>query len=673
MELGGTWRAASADEALRRAFPAADFDDGGWEPVVVPGHWRSTPAFADAGGPLLYRRSFDAPAPGEGRRSWLTLDGVFQDGDVWLDGSYVGPTEGYFFPHTFEVTDALTQRSGHVLAVEVGCSPQPDPFLDPAWNPGGIWRPVRLTETGPVRISSLRVLCAEASAERAVLSVHADLDTLHADAIRLRIRTGDIEQVTEHTLAHGVNRIRERLVVENPALWWPHALGDQPLHHVSVEVLTDTGDDVSDARRVRTGLREVRMKRSVLTVNGERLFVKGSNHGPTRRALAEATPDELERDVTLAREAGLDLLRLYAHVTRPELYEAADDQGLLLWQDLPLQWGYARSVRRRAARQAREAVDLLGHHPSVAVWCGHTGAPALDVEPEKTSVSLAVRLVARQAVPTWNATLERADPTRPVIAGTHPELYCGWYHGDERDFPRILATVPRLASFVTEFGAQAAPETAGWMHPERWRGLDWDGLAAHHALQPAAFERYVPPAAHPTFEGWRAASQAYQADVIRFQIETLRRLKYRPTGGFCQFCFADAQPAVSWSVLDHERRPKAGYAALAAACAPVVVIADRPRASYQSGEEIRLDVHAVSDLRRPLTGLRVTARLGLFSTGWEGEVAADGVTRIGTIRTNAPAIPGTHTVELELAGDGVRVTNSYPLLVVPRDWVRGGT
>src|SRR5579871_1736876 len=90
MDLGGTWRAAPAD------------------------------------GRLLYRRRFDAPAPAPGRRAWLTLEGVFYDGDVWLDGSYVGATEGYFFPHTFEVTDALAARGDHVLAVEVGCARQDD-------------------------------------------------------------------------------------------------------------------------------------------------------------------------------------------------------------------------------------------------------------------------------------------------------------------------------------------------------------------------------------------------------------------------------------------------------------------------------------------------------------------------------------------------------------------
>ena len=124
------------------------------------------------------------------------------------------------------------------------------------------------------------------------------------------------------------------------------------------------------------------MRSWIASVNGERLFLKGSNHGPTRMALAEATPAELARDVELAGDAGLDLLRIHAHITRPELYDAADRAGLLLWQDFPLQWGYARGIRKQAVRQAEAAVDLLGHHPSIAVWCGHNEPMADRERPE---------------------------------------------------------------------------------------------------------------------------------------------------------------------------------------------------------------------------------------------------------------------------------------------------
>ena len=120
----------------------------------------------------------------------MTFDGLFYQGDVWLDGGYLGDTEGYFLPHTFEVSDQLRDRAEHVVAVEVTCPP-PGPaarrtitgafhhgdHVDPAGNPGGIWRPVRLTETGPVRIATLRVVCSEASPERAVLTLRAVLDS----------------------------------------------------------------------------------------------------------------------------------------------------------------------------------------------------------------------------------------------------------------------------------------------------------------------------------------------------------------------------------------------------------------------------------------------------------------------------------------------------------------
>ena len=149
MDLGGRWLAAPATDDLRRVAIEPGFDDAGWEPIEVPGHWRSTPAFAEADGPLLYRRRFEAERPPDGTRRWLALDGLFYQGDVWLDGAYLGDTEGYFNPHAFEVTEQLRDRTEHELTVEVSCAPQRDKkakrnltgvwqhwdCLDDTWNP----------------------------------------------------------------------------------------------------------------------------------------------------------------------------------------------------------------------------------------------------------------------------------------------------------------------------------------------------------------------------------------------------------------------------------------------------------------------------------------------------------------------------------------------------------
>ncbi|HUS61772.1 MAG TPA: hypothetical protein VMY34_06215, partial [Acidimicrobiales bacterium] len=470
MELRDGWRAAPADDHLRRAYPVPEFNDQGWEPIRVPAHWRSTPAFASLDGPLLHRIHFDAPRPAEGRRSWLVFDGVFYQADVWLDGSYVGDPEGYFFPHAYEVTSDLGERDEHLLAVELTCSRPLDrtakrnltglfqhgDSLDPAWNPGGLWRPVHIEETGPVRISRMRVLCPEASEERAVLAVRVLLDAAEATTVRIRTAiAGVVEHHQVQPVAAGENRLEWEVFVEQPSLWWPHALGSQPLHDVEVDVRC--GDELSDRSTVITGLRQVRLERWILSVNSERMFLKGASQGPARMDLAEATPADLDADVALARNAGLDLLRVKGHISRPELYEAADRQGMLVWQDLPLQWGYVRGVRKQAARQAREAVDLLGHHPSIAVWCGHNDPFRIDIPPGESATILSRefrrRYATQQMLPSWNKTildrsirraLDHSDHSRPAVphsgvlpgpfsGGTDSHLSFGWHHGAERD------------------------------------------------------------------------------------------------------------------------------------------------------------------------------------------------------------------------------------------------
>jgi beta-mannosidase len=718
MHLTDGWRAAVADDDLRRVYHGEDFDDGAWDPITVPGHWRSTAAFADSDGPLLHRCRFEARGPGAGRRAWLTFDGVFYQGDVWLDGGYLGDTEGYFVPHTFEVTEQLRGRVEHVLAVEATCAPeraktakrnltgvfQHWDCLDPAWNPGGIWRPVRISETGQVRIARLRVLCREATPDRAVVAFRATLDSDARRSVCVRTELGALDHELTHPLAAGANELEWTVTVERPELWWPRALGDPVLHDLTVAVVLDASDEraavmapvtastaarssggrVSDARQLRTGLRSVRMRNWTCSVNGERLFLKGANQGPTRMALAEASPDELHADVGWALDAGLDLLRVHAHVSRPELYDAADERGLLLWQDMPLQWGYAAGVRRPAVRQAREAVDLLGHHPSIAVWCGHNEPMAIDPDAAAAGTGAAtwrtaVRVLRAQQLPSWNKTvldasikraLEKADGTRPVVAhsgvaphppqfdGTDSHLYFGWYWGDERELPGFARTLPRMVRFVSEFGAQAVPaadasgDGAAFCEPERWPDLDWARLGERHNLQKARFDRYVPPGAFDSFDDWRGATQRYQAELIRRQVEVLRRLKYRPTGGFAQFCLADGHPGVTWSVLDHERRPKLGYESLREACRPVIVVADRLPETVAPGDPLALDVHVVSDLRVAVDDARVTARLewpgGHHEWSWSGYVPADSCVRVGTLQTVVPEADGPLRLDLGL-------------------------
>ncbi len=696
VDLTGEWRATAADETLQRSFQLQGFDDSDWEQVSVPGHWQDTPALADATS-VLYRRAFEHQVPAEeGGRSWLELDGIFYQGDVWLDGEYLGDTEGYFIRHAFDVTDALRARSEHELAIEVGCAPG-GPFpkrrgllgifeggndLVPRGNPGGIWAPVRLRHTGQVRIHGLRAICAEAGATKAVIAVRAMLVSHSSRTVRLVTEIAGQRHEAEHSVADGPNEVAWEIEVPEPDLWWPHGLGDQPLYELTVRAETRAGE-FSDVHGQRIGLRTIDIRRWRAEVNGERLFLKGVNTGPTTAGLAHTSQAEVDRQLELALAAGFDMVRPYGHVAHDLFYDRANQAGLLVWQDLPLVGSASSSMRGEAVRQARAMVDQLGHHPSIATWNAHVGPAPEWMEASPPAARRALARVAGHQLPTWTkSVLDRSVrrvfegqdgsrntsgytgvlPHAPTLESSPSHLWLGWRRGSERDLPEYAARWPAQVRFVAEFGAQSLPDDTPFIDAEAWPELDTEDLEASYGYQAASFARYVPPDGHPSLDSWREASQRYQAGLLRRQIEALRRLKYRPTGGFCVHHLQDAMPAVSASLVASDGTPKLAYDAVQQACQPVIVVADRMPAVVAPGDPVALDVHVVSDRHEPLTDAVVDAELtwpgGRHRWRFGGDVAADSVVRVGTLSWVVPDAHGLATLTLRLVGPAEAV-NRY--------------
>jgi len=680
VSLSGEWYAHASEQDLARTFAEVELDDDTWERVTVPHHWRAEPAFAESDGPLLYRRSFRHTAADaqQSRRWFLELDGIFYYGDIWLDGEYLGATEGYFARHAFEVTQPLQEREEHVLAIEVACPPQLDrtakrtitggywqsPTLDRSLNPGGIWKPVRLAASGPVRIDHARVLCVEASVERGRLVCNVTLDAatetrdtrLHAvvrgpqDAVLL-------DAWRTVTLAVGTNELEWTLAVDDPPRWWPRAFGPQHLCTLDLDVEVD--GVASDGLSRRVG----RRRGSTWSVNGDRVFLKGASYAPARALLGDADDELVRADVARALEANLDLLRVHTHIAPEAFYDAADAAGLLLAQDFPMEGGFVRGVRRQAARQARAMVELLGHHPSIVSWCAHD-APLGD--------DATLRVVANAALPTWGKevldrstarAIQRADGTRPVVrssgAGDDSHLWFGWRHGTLAGLAPAVRALPRLGRFVSAFGAQSVPTTSEWMHPEQWPALAWNDLAQHHGMELDAFDTHVPPADAKSFEEWCDATQAYQAALLQLQIEDLRRCKGSPCGGFAVFCLADPAPAVGFGLLDHDRVPKRAYGAVRDACRPVLAMVD-PRTG---------NVHVVNDTRATILDAEVEIAVDGRIRLWRGGIDADAVVFVGTADLDDAV-----DVEVALAHPDLgRIANRYPLVILEAGRARSRT
>jgi beta-mannosidase len=224
---------------------------------------------------------------------------------------------------------------------------------------------------------------------------------------------------------------------------------------------------------------------------------------------------------------------------------------------------------------------------------------------------------------------------------------------------------------MSEFGAQAVPTSSDFIDTTNWPDLDWEHLALHHGLQKWVFDDRVPPSEFDSFEEWKSATQVYQAELLRHHIELLRRLKYRPAGGFCMFALNDPAPVVSWSVLDHERQPKLGWRALRDACAPVIVVADRPPGIVSPGQKLELDVHVVNDLRVAVDPavIDIHARWAGGEQRWRfgGAIPADDCVRVGTLEIEVPDTLGGLTLDLTLTAGDVTATNHYhsAVTVVP--------
>lgn len=590
---------------------------GGWQAAPVPSNWHRA-GLENYLGAVAYRRTFRASRPRE-RSAHLVFWGVDYFADVWLNGSYLGRHEGYFQPFRFDITGLLREENEIVVRVEC---PREEPrrvwpnrkrlikgvfqhhdCRPGSWSlehgqdepTGGIWNSVEVVYTSPLYVDSLRLTPLRASEDSALVLASAVVyspDRREVDAA-LSLRPldgtgGAAQQRFVARLQPGDNALTFVLTLEQPSLWWTWDHGEPSLYMAELSVAGDNG--LRDSVQERTGVRQVRVEEDwTWRLNGRRFFPRGTNIIPAEW-LAEYTADAIARDVRLLREANVNAVRVHAHVNRKELYAALDEAGILVWQDFALQWGYEDSdeFTAEAVRQARDMVRHLHNHPSIAVWCCHNE----PLGPNRERLDLALRVA-----------VQGEDPARHVETASdfqqHP--YPGWYYGSYREFSGLPG-----APFVSEFGAQALPdvETLREMFPpEALWPPDWNAWAYrcfqyHETFHVANVEM------GETLEEFVARSQEYQARLLKFAIERYRSAKGRVTGLF-QFMFMDPAPLITWSVLDHRRRPKQGYRALQEAYQPVLPVIALDRETTTPGRVIAFRVAVVNDLHRAFDGARV--------------------------------------------------------------------
>ena len=642
VDLSGEWEMKPVEKF------DGHYEGEGWVKTQVPGHWQLHPDFEYYGGKMVYRRNFDAPPRKEGCRYHLRVNGIFYWSIVNLNNARIGENEGYFFPREYEITDVLEDRSQ--LVIEVDC---PDEkvkntkrmitgvfshwdCIDPATNPGGIWAPVEIIETGDVRIEDPMVHASYFTDKYLRVEVRVTADSTKRCRIRARItftpynfigKTHVFER--DFLKTPGKNNYQMLLDLDDYALWWTHDHGWPNLYRVKIEVIEEGFELPSDSVEFRAGFRIFEMRDYTAYLNGRRIFIRGNNYPPADTRVATVTRETYERDFDLIQQAHLNLMRIHAHVDHPLLYEVADERGVLLWQDFPLQWYYRKEVLPAALYQIERMIKTLYNHPCIAIWCCHN-------EPFKVpdANNLKVNEVATSVVSflghNWNRDVLDKRLFEKVLSidtsrfvqkcsgfqgiGKEPgdeHFYFGWYppFGPVRNFDWYIKHFKKSIRFPTEFGTQSFPNyenSIKFMDPDI-RKVDWKHLEARHCFQPAMMKKFVRHQEFDSLEKYIEATQTYQAHVNKFIIDRLRLHKYHPTTGITAFNFLDANPAVLWSLIDYWRAPKESYYSFCKNMNPQYVFAIIVKDIYRVSEAVEIPVYVVNDeyLRWPDAKLKI--------------------------------------------------------------------
>lgn len=423
---------------------APDFDDSRWRQLDLPHDWSveanfdpDAPAAAPGGylpaGIGWYRKAFLAPAELANRRVTIEFDGIYMNGEVWINGHHLGKRPYGYIGVEYDLTPHLNFGGRNVIAVRVDDLKQPSA----RWYGGaGIYRHVWLKHTDLIHVDhwGTYLTTPKVEADSATVAIETTIRNHSAEAQEVTVRQdilssdGQILASVESTqkAASGESTAtQQKLTLPHPKLWSP----DEP-NLYTVRTTLSTGNQVRDQYDSPLGVRTIRFDANEgMFLNGKPIIMRGTcNHqdlGPLGTALWD---EALRRRMKMLKEMGCNALRTAHYPHSPEMMQMADEMGFLVIDETFDEWrrgwnfkdgqlvsspndrGKARNGYNRYFTEWFER-DLIDHlkrdrnHPCVVLWSIANEVPEAQKFGELETVQIVADLV------------RKTDPTRPVTAG----------------------------------------------------------------------------------------------------------------------------------------------------------------------------------------------------------------------------------------------------------------
>lgn len=377
------------------------------------------------------------------------------------------------------------------------------------------------------------------------------------------------------------------LSVDQPRLWWPNGLGDQPLYTLTVSALN--GGRTADERTLRLGLRTLTVSREkdawgesfALCCNGNTFFSMGGDYIPEDSLLTRVTREKTKRLLEDCRDCHFNTIRVWGGGVYPsdDFFDLCDEMGLVVWQDLMFACNTYRltdAFRESIVRETEDNVRRLRHHASLGLICGNNEMETAwiswkDVMEQPESLKrdyleqferLLRDVCVREApdVFYWPSSPSSGggfdDPNSLDRGDVHD--WSVW-HG-RRPFSDFTERFPR---FCSEFGFESFPcmdTLKTFVHEDREMNPFSRVMESHQKCLSgnATILFYLAQTLRYPFsmEKLVHASQWLQAEAVRAGVEHWRRNRGRCMGAI-YWQINDCWPVASWASIDYPGRWKA--------------------------------------------------------------------------------------------------------------------
>ena len=460
----------------------------------------------------------------------------------------------------------------------------------------GIFRPVFLCSVSHGRIDSVYIRqCHEEN--KCTLKFEGDCirETPGEYQWRVLVTAPDGQKYETALSAEGEGQ----LVIEDPELWWPNGLGDQPLYQVEAQLLYE--GNVEDTWKKRIGLRTMTMQRKkdqygesfAHEVNGKAFFAMGADYIPEEHLLGRRCEEKTRRLLEDCRLANFNVIRVWGGGFYPDdwFFDICDELGLVVWQDFMFACSVYELTPEFEANIRKEFADnikRLRHHASLGLWCGNNEMEMFVDERCWVTKASEVRdylFMYERIIPEvlgeydpetfyWPASPSSGgsfdNPNDPDRGDVH---YWKVWHGN-RPFSEYRKHFFRYAS---EFGFQALPSQKTietfTEDPDDWNLFSYimekhqRNYGANGKIMNYMQQTYRYPG---DFDTVIYASQLLQADAIRYGVEHFRRNRGRCMGAV-YWQLNDCWPVISWSSIDYTGRWKALHYYAKRFFAPVMI------------------------------------------------------------------------------------------------------